>query len=99
MAQLLVESTYAAPQWEQMRAQQNEAAVNAYPFAIVASIGAAIGFGPGLGGLLLATHGHWSGFAAGEFLDLSAILIFGVRSRRTYHRLVKLNHSELAVGA
>jgi MFS family permease len=97
IAQLPVESRYAAPRWERMRAQHDQAAVNGYPFAIVASIGAAIGFGPVLGGLLLATHGHWTGFAVGEFLDLSAIAIFGARSHRTYRRLVKLNQSELAV--
>jgi len=85
------------PRWERMRTEHDASAVNGYPFAIVATVGATVALGPGLGGFLLATHHLWVGFAIGEVLDLSAITIFADRARRTYQRLIKLNGTELPV--
>ncbi len=85
------------PGWERMRTEYDAGAVNGYPFAIVATVGATVALGPGLGGFLLATHHLWVGFAIGEVLDLSSIMIFADRARRTYQRLIKLNGTELPV--
>lgn len=84
------------PHWERSRAARSETAVNAYPFAILASIGVATILGPVLGGALLYSHGRVEWFVVGEWLDCIGILYFAYRCRRRYSKFVVLNGENLA---
>jgi hypothetical protein len=77
--------------WERDRTTSGGVAPNAYPFAIFASVGAQIVFGPVLGGILLARAHHWVWFGLGESVDVIGIGTFAVRATATYRRLVALN--------
>jgi hypothetical protein len=87
--------TATLPRWERIR-KAKRAAINAYPFAVAATIGAATVIGPGLGGFLLARHNLWPGFAAAETLDLVSIGVFGLACIRMYRKIAAVDRSELA---
>lgn len=93
------EGDLKAPNWERTRGARSTVSVNAYPFAILASIGAATILGPGLGGALLYKHERWEWFVIGEWFDVMGIAYFAYRSNRRYREFVNLESGQTAAPA
>jgi hypothetical protein len=96
IAARVAEGGQKAPSWERTRVARSTVSVNAYPFAILASIGAAAILGPGLGGALLYKHERWEWFVIGEWFDVMGIAYFAYRSNRRYREFVDLESGQTA---